>query len=147
MRWADYVGRARRQHAVENNFKGHNQDTDPELRTRHNVIGAQSEYAVAKFFGVHWSHSIGEISNCDLGKDVQIRSTEHPRGRLMIRDRDTDWHRFIFVLKKEDEFDIRGWIEAREGKKKEYYESPTGKWCDYFIPHDKLRPMNLFITK
>lgn len=135
-----FVAQQRDKFAKDRGFKPYNQD---QLSTaQDNLYGAARECAAGKLLKIYWHHNIGITQDYDLFPDLQVRGTEHPRGRLLVRQRDKDTDRFIFVTRVAREFELRGWIFGGEAKKEEWWADPTKKnRFAYFVPHDALRPM------
>lgn len=121
--------------------------------------GALAEMAVAKALGRAWDGKFFEISDWlkwrEVGNDVsglEIRSTKHKNGRLIIHPRDKDYAPFILVVQNKDDFELVGWIYGLEGKKQEYFaDVGYGRPC-YYAPREILRdiktlPINIKVEK
>lgn len=108
------------------NTKGgeHDEHWDQHIR------GALGECAVAKAINRYWQPYIGKIDKVDLG-DLEIRTTKHPSGRLIIRKEDSIDANWVLVRGhfREDDglhYNIVGWIRGVDGKKDEHWADPTG---------------------
>jgi hypothetical protein len=101
-----------------------------------------AEAAVAKYFGLYWDAvASGKLSA--LNGDVQgleVRSTSHPNGRLILHNTDKDESPYILVRGEIPEFQIIGWMYGKDGKQMEFWEGRTGRPA-FFIPENKLRPI------
>lgn len=119
--------------AAKKSFIGEKQDT---AWQRH-IEGALSECAMAKFLNVYWSKS--PWYNPDVG-DVEVRTTAHEHGRLIIRDRDKDDTKYYLLTGINGKYHIRGYMYARDAKKEKYLDQPVaGRPPSYFVPQSDLR--------
>ena len=117
------------------------------------ILGAQAEYAASKALGLPWDGALFEHDSWQIwrskGHDIgplEIRSTTHPRGRLILHDSDKDLSPYVLVRQLSDsEFKLVGWTFARSGKNKDYWHDVGyGRPC-YYVPNNKLRPMKELI--
>jgi hypothetical protein len=119
--------------AGKKSFIGEKQDT---AWQRH-IEGALSECAMAKYLNVYWNKA--DWFHPDVG-NVEVRCTHHETGRLIIRDRDADNTKYYLLTGINGRYIVRGYIYAREGKKKEYLDQVVeGRPPSYFVPQSKLR--------
>lgn len=108
--------------------------------------GALAEMAVAKALGRAWDGKFFEIDDWykwrEVGNDVsglEIRSTKHRNGRLIIHPKDKDYAPFILVIANKDDFELKGWVYGFEGKREEWWQDVGyGRPC-YYVPQDILR--------
>ncbi len=115
------------------------------------IQGAEAELAVAKAFRLPWD---GEFMNLERwfdwrnsGHDVsglEVRSTYHKNGSLILHPKDNDYSPFILVLTNDRPvYRLVGWNFGRAGKKSEYWRDVGyGRPC-YYLPQDQLLDMNL----
>ena len=54
------------------------------------IEGACAEAAVAKYLGVWWSGDFERLYGGDVANKVEVRSTHHARGALIMHDTDFD---------------------------------------------------------
>lgn len=116
--------------------------------------GAAAEMAVAKALGRAWDGKFFEIGEWykwrEVGNDVsglEIRSTKHKNGRLILHPRDKDYAPFILVVQNKDDFELVGWLYAFEGKKQEYWKDVGyGRPC-YYAPQEILRDITTIPVK
>lgn len=108
--------------------------------------GTKAELAVALAFDLKWDGKLLEIKDWfrwrDEGNDVsglEVRSTKHRAGRLILHPSDKDTSPYVFVRSHDEPtFEIVGWIWGRNGKKKEYWEDVGyGRPC-YMVPNWKV---------
>lgn len=139
VRFAALVGMGRQ---VQNLFLGrrdaHGADKDRGWQIH--IEGAAAEMAFAKFRNRFWSGNLGNLRAADVG-EVQVRSTGHAGGSLILHDSDPDDDAFVLVTGRCPAFVVRGWLWGREGKSVEFRRDPVGGRPAYFVPQHMLRPM------
>ena len=141
-RWA-YAGVDRRVSAMIAGRKGahgFNRDDFWQL----DLEGLLAEAAVAKHLGVHFSPVTGALDTAsgDVGDTgLQVRSTKHTNGSLIIHESDDDHHKFILVTGSQGRYDVRGWCVAREVKLKEYWKVYKTRGS-FWVPQSALRSMD-----
>jgi hypothetical protein len=80
------------------------------------VRGAQCEYACAIGLNLFWRPQVGEINGIDVGGLVQVRSTDLPHGRLIVKPKDDDDQPFVLVRQNGPVHALLGWRDARTAK-------------------------------
>lgn len=102
-----------------------------------NIEGALGECALAKHLGVYWSK--GAVGAPDVG-EVDVRTTTHQDGRLILHDRDHDNRKYYLLTGINGEYVIRGWMWGKDGKNAKYKQDPQGtnRWA-YFVPQADLQ--------
>lgn len=109
------------------------------------VIGACGEIAVAKLGKFYFVPRLNEFHSVpDVFRDVEVRSTDRDDGCLVIRDNDVLERRFILAILNDSDVVLAGWIYGTEGAKSEYLGNPNNNTSAWFIPINKLRPMETF---
>ena len=117
---------------------------DPFLAHEHGAIG---EKAVAVACGLEWDGAIGDLSARDVGA-LQVRTTTHRQGRLILHPADQDGEAFILAVLGGATagyylVELAGWIMARDGKVGENWCDPTGRGRPaFFVPRAALLPMS-----
>jgi hypothetical protein len=91
-----------------------------------------------------------EYRNADVvaenGDHYQIRHTQRPNGRLIVRRRDKDGDTFVLITGEGDTFYIVGWIKGVDAKKDEWVKDPNGRNEPvYFVPQQKLKDLGMEI--
>lgn len=104
------------------------------------IEGAAGEMAVAKWRRSYWSGAIGDLAAADVAK-LQVRTTTHPTGRLVLHDRDDPEAVYVLARGVAPSFELVGWLRGKDGMRKEYWQDPTGKRPAYFVPTEALLPM------
>lgn len=80
-----------------------------------------------------WRHSDGS----DVGDRIQVRTTPHHRGRLILHEKDADELPYVFVRLYERTAYIWGWIYGAAGKRRGVWEDVGhGRPCFYVDPYD-----------
>ena len=101
------------------------------------IEGACGEAAFAKALNHWWSGTVGEVTASDVG-DTEIRTAKDHNRKLILHPRDADDRYFVFITGVAPEFHIRGWIQARDGKRPEYWSDPVGGRPAFFVPVEAL---------
>ena len=98
-----------------------------------------AEMAVAKVLGLYWQSVVRntEDVNGDVS-GVEVRSTTHPQGRLILHDADKDDAPYVLVRGQFPSYELIGWIKGRDGKREEYWFNGDGR-AAYFVPDSELR--------
>ncbi len=88
-----------------------------------------------------------ESITADVGSNIQVRSTNHSNGNLLVHPKDKDDQVFILVKSHDyPEMEVSGWVLGRDAKKKEFWEDGSnlpsfeGRAC-YLFPCEKLNPI------
>lgn len=100
------------------------------------MVGALGEAAVAMFFNVYWSGAIGDLGAKDVGR-LQVRTRTEQWHNMILHEADNDDDYFVLVHYDAPRFHIAGWIQARDGKRPEFWQEKTGRPC-YFVPTEAL---------
>ena len=107
------------------------------------VEGACGEYAVAKWANLFWNGTVGRIDCNDVG-ELEVRTTSHRSKNLILRPKDPDDRVFVSVYGRAPEFELVGWIHAKEGKDREHWREPdNGRPGAFFVAPEFLHPMEL----
>lgn len=114
-RIAKWVGEQRYDYALRT---GRNPGNGP---SRHNggphfhIRGACSEFAASIMLNLYWRPAIGQLDQRDVGGIVEVRSTELPHGRLLIKPGDTGPHMLVVQI-NEHEYQSPGWLNAEDAQ-------------------------------
>lgn len=103
-----------------------------------NIEGVLAEMALSKYLGVYWKGK-GEFRETDVA-DVDVRSTGHQAGCLILHPEDPDERKFYLLVGSCGKYRVAGSIMGHEGKSEEFWSDPSGKgrWA-YFVPQSRLR--------
>lgn len=82
------------------------------------IRGCKAEYAASLMLNLSWRPEIGVIKARDVGGLVDVRSTDRPEGRLIVKPADGDEVPFVLVFVNEPQFLFLGWLMAREAKRR-----------------------------
>ena len=112
------------------------------------VNGTVSEYAIAKWLGIHWNPTQDrpDTDLGDIGTRIQIRMTDLEDGCLIVKPTDPDNHIFVFVIGSTMEadppyrFKLAG-IKLGKDCKKLKWQREGGA---YFVPQSELEKPNKF---
>lgn len=109
------------------------------------ILGSMGEMAVAKALGVFWSGSstFATRNAGDLPGGVEVRTTAHANGRLLVHPSDPDDRRFVLVVAAPPTFTVCGWLFGRDAKIPANWQDPTGKGRHaYFVERSALLLMS-----
>ena len=103
------------------------------------IESAHAEMAVAKLFGLYWSGTLNTFRGADLHDYIQVKSTDLPDGRLIVRREDATDHVCILVIRENTRtFRVVGWVAAGDAKQDEWLTNPNGTDAAWFLPQDQL---------
>jgi hypothetical protein len=106
------------------------------------TLGAVGEYCLAKYLDRHWSGP-GRMKQPDVGREIQIRTSNKVSGHLLLHKADNDDDYFVAVAKgaTTESWHVKGWVYGRDGKLQEFWKTlQYGRPC-YVIPNEILRSM------
>jgi hypothetical protein len=118
------------------------------------VLGAKAELAVAKALGRPWEGKFFDNDTWIEVKDkvhdvegVEVRSTNHRNGGLLLHPADKDSSRFVLVVATDDPvFLLAGWCYASDGKTvSNWVELQRGRPC-YRVGQTDLRPIEELVS-
>lgn len=104
-----------------------------------------AEFAVSKAIGLHWDAVPPPESLSSLRGDVQnieVRSTKHKDGHLIVHDRDKDDRPFVLVRGTMPDYEIAGWIYARDAKQQRFARPIRNGNYAYFVPCVELHDIS-----
>lgn len=115
------VGEARYSHALTARRNPGLGPSANRIGARNDIRGARCEYAVSIILNLSWRPTIGQIKSRDVGDCVDVRSTELPRGRLIIKPADPDGVPFVLAIapgpdREGSTFMVPGWVFAGAAK-------------------------------
>lgn len=135
------VGVLRRLQSIS---KGYNKNVHAEKSDwATDIDGAAAEMAVSRALGRYWSCHADNLHGDDVLGGIQVRSTTHPNGRLIVRKRD-EAHAddtFVLVITSPPVFRIVGAMRGRDAMTRDFYKpaDERGGEC-WWVPQDRLRP-------
>ena len=107
------------------------------------VTGAAGELAVGKWSGRFFVPSVGtfhRVPDC-LG-NVEVRSTRHSDGHLIVRDNDATDRRYILAIVGDDSVRLAGWMVGLEARRDEWRRaSQRSDRPAWWVPQGQLRSM------
>lgn len=108
-------------------------------------IGELGEIAVSRFTGLAKMSTLEVTNTADIGKTIEVRTTEHANGHLILYKNSNDNYNFVFVTINGLQANLVGWINPKDGKKPEYFRSADPD-C-YFVPQSALNPIETLPIK
>jgi hypothetical protein len=103
-----------------------------------------------KLLNVHYDGSMENLSTHDvqgLELPVEVRSTSHEGGCLLLHPKDKDDNIFVLLTGVAPNFKIRGWLYAKDGKNENYWMDIVGRRPAYFVPQEALKPIEELLEK
>lgn len=111
------------------------------------VLGALGECAFAKATNRYWSGSVNTFKAADVGANIQIRTRSRHSYDLIVREDDNSDDLYVLVTGGPHEYEIHGWISARDAKH-DRYRANYGQYGEaYFVPAKDLHPIDNFICQ
>ena len=131
--------------AIKNNRIGHDHGSRSKRkmaqRIGDSVVGNLGEMAVSRYLKKPITSEFEDIKAKDIDGKLEIRTTEYKTGCLLLHDTSPDELIYILVVIDDLKAKICGWIEAGNGKLKEYWRD--GDPACYYVPQSKLKSINL----
>jgi hypothetical protein len=93
------------------------------------ITGILGEMVVGRRFDKTYLPAINTFhGKADVGEDIEVRSTEHLNGSLIIRDNDDPARRYVLVVVDPMRgFAVRGWVYGYEATKDEWHKKGEGR--------------------
>lgn len=108
-------------------------------RLTEETIGACGELAVCKAFGWEWSESVNTFHEIpDVADNVEVRSTGHLDGSLIVRDNDDETRWYVLVVGKPPNMTVVGRIKGYEARQNQFVRNPHGHRRAWFVPQNAL---------
>jgi hypothetical protein len=134
--------------AVSNDRQMNNSSTyerDYLKRIREEIVGACGEQAFAKMHGLYWPPSVNTFHVVPDVGEVEVRATEVPTGRLIVRDNDPEdrWYYLMigdFRKGAWPQFRLAGCMKGAAAKQDQWLDNPNGYRESWFVPQDALIP-------
>lgn len=140
-RWAVFAGVERQNENVLNNLPSKSGGASVEEGYDKHITGSVGEFVVSLALELNWPGT-GQLKGADVGRDLQVRSTHWPEGRLRVHDYDADDAIFILVTGRRLHYMVRGWLYGHEAKNPDWSTAPDGKREAFFVPQQNLHPMS-----
>jgi hypothetical protein len=109
------------------------------------LIGAIGEIGFCKMYGLSYDRTglLNTFKASDIvGLPIQIRATNLPAGKLIVRNADDDDASFYVLVICSDGMTVRcpGWLRGLDAKNPSYLFAPNGREPAYFVPQAVLNP-------
>jgi hypothetical protein len=101
-----------------------------------------AEFAVAKALGWYWPGADDAYQGFHSGDvaRLEVRSTSHLDGRLIVHDDDKDDAAYVLVVGLPPRLHLPGWIAGTDAKNHRYW-NPAARTPAFFVPQTMLRPL------
>ena len=117
-------------------------------RVSEELVGAAGEMAVAKWRGKFFLphlNTFHKVADCG---GVEVRSTSHASGHLILRDNDPADRRYVLAIVGRDGVTLAGWIQGREGRQPEWRRaSRTSDRPAWWVPQESLMAMDSLLER
>lgn len=112
-------------------------------RIRHETLGCMAEAAVAQHIGIPFPATVNTFHTIPDVGPFEVRSTDRPNGRLIVRDNDHEDRPYVLVTGDGITPVLRlvGWLygwEARDGR---WLRNPHGRRPCWMVPQHALHPV------
>lgn len=143
--WVAFAGMLRQwQSALRENPRAEFYGHDASKGYDDHILGCLGEYAASLAIGLPW-RGPGVFRGDDIA-GFQVRTTRHSGGDLILHKKDKDNARFILVTGTDFQWDVCGWITARDGKQKQFWEDKVQNGRPaFFVPQWALKPIGELI--
>ncbi len=123
----------------------HKRPHNPARMWKNDIEGAVAELAFCQFLGVEWNAGINTFKQPDV-LDYQVRSTTIPGYSLVVRQKDSDYDKYVLVIGYSmymwdfhpPTYYIVGWVPGKDAKKEEWSYSPRENFHYYLVPQSEL---------
>lgn len=116
----------------------------PDREWQADIEGVIGEYVVSKYFNVCWVPSYERDKDVGDVAGVQVRTTLHKNGCLIVNKGDNDYHHFVLVTGEGvvgRVWHVRGWMSGFDAKQDEFWTAKQPGRFSYFVPQSRLNPM------
>jgi len=107
----------------------------PADRASVDFLSCMAELSVAKGLNLYWSGST-DIGSNDVGP-YEVRATKYQNGHLVISEKDPDDQLVVLVICNPPEFNLVGYMKAKDAKHPKYHITNDRGWC-WMVPQGKL---------
>lgn len=110
-------------------------------RVREELIGVAGELAVAKYRGQFFIPGINTFHcKSDCGSDIEVRSTSHPDGHLIVRDNDSPGRRYVLAVVDGKGIRLAGWMTGENARRPEWRRaSKRSDRPAWWVPQEELK--------
>jgi hypothetical protein len=115
----------------------------PELSV--SLMGLMSEYCAAQILGVPFNFdSIFQVNRPDLVNGLEIRSTQHTNGNLIVYENDKPANYVLTTIDfKELSVTLVGWLHFNDCVNEKYWRTvPKVRKDSYWVPQKDLKPIS-----
>ena len=104
------------------------------------IDGAAAEMAVAKHLNKYWGSHVNSMKAPDVDT-LQVRSTHHKNGCLIIRPHDNPDAKYVLVTSAAPEYNIVGWMWGRDAMQDKFWRTDLKGLDAWWVPQQQLIEM------
>ncbi len=134
----EWVGRHRFRYACQTKRDAGEGPSRGNQNADNHIRGAKCEYAASILLNVMWRPNIGVIDQPDIGLNIEVRSTDRPNGRLIVKPAADDKSPYVLIIFDDDKYRCVGWFLARDAKKYPLRNYPNADPAFYIDQCDLL---------
>ena len=113
----EWVGRQRLSYAQRTNRNAGEGPSRGNESPKNHIRGAECELAASIALNVSWRPNIGLLNEHDIGGFIEVRSTDLPDGRLIVKPDAADIDPYVLMIVTPTGYRCAGWALAEEVKK------------------------------
>lgn len=107
------------------------------------IDGAAAEMVVARYLGRYWSFHSMNFAGDDVTGGIQVRSTVHKNGCLIVRSHDNDDNIFVLVITEAPVYRIVGYMRGGDAKSPEFERQADERGVQsWWVPQNRLRDIS-----
>jgi len=103
------------------------------------VQAAAAEMAAGKALNQYWGAGVNTFRQPDIGRNIEVRRTPYPNGKLRVAPKDRDDRPFVLVRGTVPDFEVVGWIYGRDAKQECWKGNPHNDGDVYLVPQEALQ--------
>jgi len=141
VRLAAFAAVDRRIFALANRLPDHHGRPSAERGWEVDIQGILGEFVVCRLFDCYWPGGVPKSETSGDASRLQVRSTVHENGGLIVYADDVDDAPFILVVGVPPQFRVAGWLAGREAKR-DRWRKPEWIGEPFLVPQSQLRPIS-----
>lgn len=117
--------------------------------TMGHIEGVLGEIVLAKAANLEWHETTYTKDEADLADVLEARLRTRHWYELLILPTDKDDRLYFHITKEmgDPDYQMHGFIFGHEGKKREYWKQVTDNAPTFFVPHENLHSIEIFLEE